>query len=157
MKLFFKTVMNLLKNIPNLYIAENWGQLDLAQPPLTFPCVLVDLEQVNYIQQGCLRQEGEGDLILTIADRMYGGLENITPEILQEREFILLDKIDAIHAILHGKAGGEMFSNLIRVKIQKQSRQDSIRAFIITYKFSYVDIISSIQYTHTKLSPLLSN
>ncbi|MEG1762903.1 MAG: hypothetical protein RR256_04765 [Bacteroidales bacterium] len=153
MKTLFKTVMELLKTIPNLYIAENWGQLDIPQPPVNFPCALIDLGDMEFSQRGCLTQQGEGTLTISLSDIMYNGIDNVTPEILQEKEFAIFNTINDINALLHGKTGSEKNSSLIRTKIQKQIREDSIREFTLFYKFSYLDDSAQAKYTPVSVSP----
>ncbi|MEG1669348.1 hypothetical protein [Chryseobacterium sp.] len=78
MKTLFKNMMELLKTIPNLYVAENWGQLDMTQPPVNFPCALLDLGDMEFSQRGSLTQQGEGILTISLADIMYNGIDNVT-------------------------------------------------------------------------------
>lgn len=147
MKTLFKTVMEELKKIPNIYVAENWGQLDLAQPPVTFPCILLDLGDMDYAQRGRLVQHGDGLLVLTLADTRTNEGHNAPPERLLEQEFALFDTINTINSLLHGKAEGEKNSILIRTKLQKKIRKDGIREFTIFYKFTYLDHSACIKYT----------
>lgn len=61
MKNIFLDIQNKLSNITELkYIDKNWGQLLYEQPPVKFPCALLDIANVNYTQLGQLAQTAVG-------------------------------------------------------------------------------------------------
>lgn len=69
-------VKEALKTVPDLrYTAEDWGQLDFFnQPPVRFPCVLLDAEEVRYSDSGRGFQQGEASLTVRVADnRVFNG------------------------------------------------------------------------------------
>lgn len=51
------------------YQAPDWGQLELLNPPVQFPCVLVGLDTLKYSKQGADHQKVEGEVVITIADK----------------------------------------------------------------------------------------
>ena len=69
-------VKEALKTVPDLrYTTEDWGQLDFFnQPPVRFPCVLLDAEEVRYSDSGRGFQQGEASLTVRVADnRVFNG------------------------------------------------------------------------------------
>lgn len=152
MKEVFNSILNKLKNIPNLYVAEDWGQLSIMQPPVNFPCVLIDIGEAEYSQLSRLSQMVDVELQLTLADIIYDGVDQGSPDEEKEREFQIFDLIDQIHAQLHGFNGTD-FGPLSRVSIEKNIRDDTMRVFIIRYRFGYVDNSAVRPTTNVNVQP----
>ncbi|MDD4395680.1 MAG: hypothetical protein PHQ33_07330, partial [Bacteroidales bacterium] len=69
MKQIFLDIQTKLSGITELkHIDKNWGQLQYEQPPVKFPCALLDIANVNYSQMGKLAQLAEGDIEITVAN-----------------------------------------------------------------------------------------
>lgn len=139
LKEVFKDIQERLKTIPGFrYIGEDWGQLNFEQPPVDWPCALIDLGEVAYTSAGQGRQQTEATVNITIADLRYNGLTPNLPQPDQDKAFEIFDLIDKVNTCLHG-TGGEHYSRLCRVSLKKILREDAVREFIMTYKFSYTD------------------
>lgn len=138
MKDIFNAVLTALKDIPGLYVAENWGQLNIDQPPVNFPCALIDLGEATYSQVSRLAQQAELVLQVTLSDIIYNGIDQGTPEMEKARELQIFDLIDDVNKSLHGLEG-DTFSKLHRIRIAKTIRDDSIREFVIDYRCGYTD------------------
>ena len=53
MKEVFKDIQQRLQTIPEFrYIGEDWGQLNFEQPPVDWPCALIDLGNVDFSSAG---------------------------------------------------------------------------------------------------------
>lgn len=62
MKDILQATIAQLNNIATLqYVDENWGQLDYysQQPPVKYPCCLVDVGTIAWVNQGNKQQEGK--------------------------------------------------------------------------------------------------
>lgn len=51
------------------YVARNWNQLSYEQPPVQFPCALVDINSVNYSQLAHGSYRADATITVTIADQ----------------------------------------------------------------------------------------
>ena len=52
MKQIFLSIQNRLAEIEELsYIDKDWGQLQYEQPPVQWPCALIDVANIDYTQQ----------------------------------------------------------------------------------------------------------
>ena len=51
------------------YVARNWNQLSYEQPPVQFPCALVDITSVNYSQLAHGSYRADATITVTIADQ----------------------------------------------------------------------------------------
>lgn len=120
------------------YIAENWGQLELDNPPLLFPCVLVDISEVSYTQNLFRTQQGVATLTIDLANRTGQNVSHKTPQPLQESYYEFYDIMDAVSSLLHGYTPTGT-SPLQRVSSQKQARKDGVKACRMTFTFSFTD------------------
>lgn len=138
MKTIFNAILTALKTIPELYVAENWGQLNIEQPPVNFPCALIDLGEVTYSQLSRQAQQADVEIQITLSDIIYNGIDQGSPEEEKARELHIFDLIDTLHRCLHGLSG-DTFSPMHRIHIAKTIREDSIREFVIRYRCGYTD------------------
>lgn len=138
MKEVFNAVLTALTKIPGMYVAEDWGQLNLLQPPVNFPCALIDLGEAAFSQLSRRAQQADAELQVTLADIVYNGIDQGSPEMEKSRELQIFDWIDAIHRQLQGLTG-QTFSPLHRTRLEKTVREDSIREYVIRYRFGYTD------------------
>ena len=139
MKEVFKDIQERLQTIPELrYIGEDWGQLNFEQPPVDWPCALIDLGNVDFSSAGMRSQQAEAIVNITIADIRYHGVTPVLPRDRESKAFEIFDLIDKVNKVLHG-SDGESYSGLRRVAIKKTYREDAVREFVTSYKFSYTD------------------
>lgn len=120
------------------YCGEDWGQLNFEQPPVDFPCALVDIMDAGYTSQSKGVQTAEITISITVADIRYNGITANLPARQAEQEFSIFTLIENVNRQIHGH-GGVSYNRLSRASMKKMLREDSIREFLITYKTSYTD------------------
>ena len=120
------------------YCGEDWGQLNFEQPPVDFPCALVDIMDAGYTSQSKGVQTAEITISVTVADIRYNGITANLPARQAEQEFSIFTLIENVNRQIHGH-GGVSYNRLSRASMKKILREDSIREFLITYKTSYTD------------------
>jgi len=131
MKNIFLEIQSELAKIKELqHIDKNWGQLLIEQPPVKFPCALLDIANVDYSQLGNLAQTANGTVEITIANFQLTPSSGKAPR--KENAYAVFDIMDKIHQHLHGFTNGD-FQPLIRISLQKL---DATKAYEI-YKVSY--------------------
>jgi len=146
MKEVFNDILERLKTIPELrYVGEDWGQLNFEQPPVDWPCALIDLGNAEFSSAGIKTQQVDATVNITIADIRYHGVSAVTPPEQEGKAFAIFDLIDKVNKLLHG-TGGEHYSRLCRVSLKKMLREDAVREFVMTYKFAYTDTTATPQY-----------
>lgn len=156
MKTIFLDIQAQLSAIPELhYVGENWGQLNFEQPPVNWPCCLIDLGDADFKQLGKQTQQADATLQLTLADIQYNGVVPALPQTEMEKAFLIFDIIEKINTTLHGH-GTEQYSRLIRTSIKKIERDDLVREFLITYKFAFTDESARPEYTKVSVPPDIS-
>ena len=155
MKNVFVDIQELIKTVPGVrYVGEDWGQLNFEQPPVNFPCVLIDLGDAEFSQAGQYTQRVVAPLNVTIADLRYNGLSAILPTQQRDREFEIFSLISNVNKVLHGH-GGEEYSRLCRISLRKMLREDAIREFVLTYKFAYTDMTATPNLKKNPVPPLI--
>lgn len=146
-------VMERLEQIPELqYVSEDWSQLNFEQPPVNWPCALVDLGEVKYTQAGRGTQQAEAILNITVADICFDGLNTRLPELNRERIGELFRIIEKVNALIHGYTTGS-HSRFQRVGLKKVIREDAVREFLVTYRFGYTDQSAMPEYINRPTPP----
>lgn len=138
LKNVLQSVKSALQGIPEIrYAAEDWGQLDyFNQPPVRFPCVLVDVEEVSYSDNGRNCQQGAASMTVRVADnRIFNGSFHTPPS---EAEFGMFDLLQKVYKALQGLSGPS-FSPLTRSRCVRARRDDGIREFRISFDFAFTD------------------
>ncbi len=128
-----------LKEVPGLrYIADDWSQLEYEQPPVQFPCALVDVDGFDYSQTGRLHQLGTGAVYVRVADLQLTNTSANAPASLKKASETFFNVIDEVHKSLHGFSGGN-YSALIRTSLKRVSRNDGIKEYLFTFKTAYTE------------------
>lgn len=149
----FLEIVKRLEAIPELrYVSEDWGQLNFEQPPVNFPCALVDLGEIRYTQAGRNTQQAEATLNVTIADIRFDGITMALPKDKQGKAFEVFRIIESVNRQLHGYES-EKHSRLVRQGIKKIIREDAVREFLITYRFGFTDESAMPVYTNHPTPP----
>lgn len=156
MKEAFKDILKRLETITEFkYIGEDWGQLNFEQPPVNFPCALIDLGNAEFSSAGMKSQQVETIVNITIADIRYNGVSPVLPSDQADKAFEIFDLIDKVNTLLHG-SGGEHYSRLCRISLKKMLREDAVREFVMSYKFSYKDNTATPTYHKIQTPPVFT-
>jgi hypothetical protein len=147
MKQLLENIKNRLsENVTALrYIDENWGQLNIADPPVKFPLVLIDIEDVQWSNQTKHVQDGIATVSIQVANMKLSNTNRRAPETQRIRAAHILDIMDSIHAVLHGWAHQQSHGPLTRTLTRKLTRDDGIRHFELTYTCQIVDDSAKMQ------------
>lgn len=123
------------------YIDEDWGQLDYYNPnqPVKWPCAIIDIDQVNWGNQGSLVQIGLASISVRVADMKISNTNQKAPLGQKQKAAEIFDLITAVHQALHGWTADSMNGPLTRLLTRKVNRDDGIREFEITYSVQVVD------------------
>lgn len=153
MKEVFKDIQERLKTIPEFrYVGEDWGQLNFEQPPVDWPCALIDLGNAEFSSAGMKSQQVEAVVNITIADIRHQGVSSRLPSDQADKAFEIFDLIDKVNTLLHG-TGGEHYSRLCRISLKKMLREDAVREFVMSYKFGYTDETATPIYQKIQVKP----
>lgn len=137
------------------YIDEDWGQLDYYAPdhPVKWPCVLIDISQVRWSNQGKHLQTGIAEVAITVADMKLSNTNRQAPAGQSKAAGHIFDLLQQVFASLHGWAPNQSVGPLTRTLTRKISRDDGIRQFEVVFAAQITDqdaIISSVDYPMTE-------
>lgn len=123
------------------YIDEDWGQLDYFNPnqPVKWPCILIDLDEIPWSNQGALVQIGMASVTLRVADMKLSNTNVKAPTTQQEKAQGILDLLSGIQESLHGWTADSMNGPMTRTMTRKVKRDDGIREFELTYSVQVID------------------
>lgn len=132
MKHFFLELQTKLAEVSNLrYIDKNWNQLNFEQPPVQFPCVLIDIINVDYTQMGKLHQNATAEIEITVCDQKLTNSSHRNPN--REKAFSIFETLDNIHQTLQGYSPANV-QPLFRTNLQKVDSNDKYECYRMTYR-----------------------
>lgn len=84
------------------YVAADWGQLDYEQPPVQWPCALIDIPGLQ-----CSGLSGEsllnnGTVTIQLVNKLPQRTSARAPKAQQDFGLVLFDLIDRVYESLHG-------------------------------------------------------
>ncbi|MBQ8958876.1 MAG: hypothetical protein IJ057_10360 [Bacteroidales bacterium] len=128
----------LADNITELkYIDKDWNQLKMEQPPVKWPCVLIDIDRVDFITVKAGPQRAEADIAVTVANLRLVPSSSKVPNRFQSYDTIRL--IGTIHRSLNGFDGNGAFRPLMRTAVHKLFGNNQAEIYAITYRTVFVD------------------
>lgn len=121
------------------YIDTDWGQLDKLNPPVGWPCALVDILDGEYTNEGSHTQIGVLTVQISVADVIASPSSNGASAGQKERALSVFDLIRDVNAALHGWHGSPHYGSLTKQKFKRRPRPDGVRQYLLTYKVRLTD------------------
>lgn len=94
------------------YIDKDWGQLYMEQPPVGWPCILIDIEQVDPKPLNDGNEKDTATIVLTVANRRTNPSSAHAPREAKEASCQTLDLTDDIHDHVQGYSARREYSPL---------------------------------------------
>jgi hypothetical protein len=143
MKSILQNIQGKLSDITDFkYIDEDWGQLNYYQPPVKWPCCLIDINNANYSNIGkdlqskpLNRQLGKVVAKITIATLKLTNTSMQAPQAQKEQAWVIWDIMQKVHENLHGFSPGETCSKMLRSSLERTQRDDGVQEYQILYEF----------------------
>lgn len=155
--LYNSLLQHIQQTVPAIrYINHDFGQLEEPRPPVSWPCLLIDFDELTYSDMGNQpRQLVTGRLVLRLGLQGYSGLSNLKPEAVREKGLEFLELEQQLAAALHGWAPPGI-SRLLRRSAVTEKRDDDLRVRILSFELSYTDEAALPTYTsHPRPSALI--
>lgn len=154
MKSIFLSIQNKLATINTInYIDKDWGQLQYEQPPVQWPAVLLDVEQVNYTQMGRGAQRADADITVTVANINLQRSSAAVAAAKRANAYATIDLLDEIHQHLQLFSANGMFTPLMRVQLRKTFINDNYEVYTMTYRTAFTVILEETGKTMVQISP----
>lgn len=137
MKHIFLSIQDRLSEIHGLqYIDKDWGQLQYEQPPVKWPCALLDVANADFKQMGRGFQQADVDITVTVANLNLVRSSSKAP--MRGNAYATIDLLEEIHQALQLFSDGRHFSPLIRTNLQKVAADKDMEVYVMTYRTSFV-------------------
>jgi hypothetical protein len=153
MKNILQNIQNRLSEVIELkYIDEDWGQLNMYQPPVKWPCCLIDISDVNYSNLGKHpsfggvgggsqnRQLGRATIKITLANLKLTNTSMQAPQIQKDQAWAIWGLVQKIHEKMHGFAPDVNCSKMLRLDLKRSIRDDGVQEYFITYTVEATNI-----------------
>lgn len=133
MKSVINSIINLIKeSCPQIrYVSRNWNQLSYEQPPVKFPCALVDIDSLQFSEIAHGNSIANGTISVTIADSQLARGSS------SSRDFELLDTVTLVADKLQCLSTPD-FQPLILVSLSKSYSDKSYDVYTLTFSTSFV-------------------
>ncbi len=137
------------------YIDEDWGQLDYyaSDAPVKWPCVLIDVDQTPWTNQGSRVQMGMAQLSLRFADLKLSNTNPKAPAGQRTAAASIYDVMQTAFKHLHGWTASSANGPLTRTLTRKVNREDGIREFEVIYSVQLLDTDAKPVYTAYPMTP----
>lgn len=139
-KLFEKIITKIETDVTSVrFIDLDWNQLDFENPPITYPCVLIDFPDTQFAQmQGY--QEGTAIVRLKIIYRSFTATSNITPDANREAALAFFElEQDIYEAFQAWYASGDLVNAAIRQNATTEKRDDGLRVRVLEFQCTFKD------------------
>lgn len=113
------------------YIDEDWGQLDYYahNHPVKWPCALIDATAATWSNEGKLIQMGLVQVKVRVADLKLSNTSGAAPQAQKDKAFAIFATLREVFKALHGWAGDDHYSKLIRTASSRIKRNDGVRIY----------------------------
>lgn len=94
------------------YIDKDWGQLYMENPPVGWPCILIDIERVDPKPLNDGNEKDTATVVLTVGNRRTNPSSAHAPRASKEASCQTLDLTDDIHDQVQGYSARREYSPL---------------------------------------------
>lgn len=124
----------LKEKVPELWTDKDWGQFQHPQPPVKFPCALIDIESVSFSSLARDGQMAEADIVLTIADQRLRATSVKAPG--RRDGYFLLDMAESVHEALQSHHAG-WYAPLVRKSMRKVYVDNTSEVYSVVYSTAF--------------------
>lgn len=120
------------------WVDQDFGQMEVEQPPVSFPCCLIDFDTFKFEDNGEAEQFADGLVTLRLGFTPFSQTNNITPTEWKEKGLTYYDLEYQLYKALHGWKP-ESYGYMMRVSAETERREDVIRVRVIRFSCSFFD------------------
>ena len=142
MKQIFLSIQDRLSTmVPALrYIDKNWNQLNMPQPPVQWPCCLIDLDNIDYSQTSSFDRLADATISLTIATQHNVRSSAKAPS--KSDAYDILDVLESVMEALEGWRVPDTTQALTRTRLQKAYSDQSYDVYTLTFTTAWVEQVT---------------
>ncbi len=129
---------HLQQQVPALkYIDKDWGQFSFPQPPVKYPCALIDLDSIDYTQAAHQDRLATATIAITIADQRLRRSSALAPA--HNDAYNIFDLLEQVMAALDGLTIPGTCQQLTRSNLRKDLGDDSHDIYTVTFTTAWLD------------------
>lgn len=123
------------------YIDKNWGQLNMPQPPVQWPCCLIDLDSIEYSQITALDRLADATVSITVADQHTVRSSGKAPS--KSDAYGILDVLEQVIEALEGYRVPSTTQAFTRTRLAKTFCDQSYDVYTLTFTTAWVEHIDN--------------
>lgn len=142
MKQIIQNTQDKLASVTALkYIDQDWGQMDyFPNPPVKFPCALIDIQSVQYTNTGELIQQGTAIIVIRLFNLKISNSSKESPQSQKDNAKKIWQLIEDVNKAIHGQkflqAG---YGVPIREQMRRTKREDGCYQTELYYSVQFTD------------------
>jgi len=132
----------LMQEVPELkYVDQDWGQMDYyAQPPVKFPCALIDIQSAQYSNDGDFVQQGTAVVVIRLFDLKLSNSSQAAPKGQKENAKKIWQLIEDVNKAIHGQNFlQEGYGLPMREQMRRTKRNDGCYQTELLYSVQFTD------------------
>lgn len=139
MKQIFLNIQDRLADqVPALrYIDKNWNQLNMPQPPVQWPCCLIDIDNIDYSQTSSSDRLADATISLTIATQHTVRSSTKAPS--KSDAYDVLDVLESVMETLEGWRVPDTTQALTRTRLAKAYSDQSYDVYTLTLTTAWIE------------------
>lgn len=148
MKQTIQSLIAAISDIPSIkYTDRDWGQLSLENPPVKFPCALIDFQSVDFSATSApTLVADQATIVVTVADTHLVRSSALSPaqqhfqaaQPMPRDPYAILDIISRLTTILHGFTCQGHVQPLSLTNITKAYSDRSYDVYQLTFSTSFL-------------------
>jgi hypothetical protein len=122
------------------YIDRDWGQMEAGNPPVKFPCALIDVRSAQYANGSNRFQTGVATVVVKLFDIRHPMSSGITTAYRRQQVDDGWQLMQDVNRVLHGNRTGfpEQFGMLMRTSMTRRL-EAGYSSIEITYTIGFTD------------------
>lgn len=139
MRTILENIQRVIASVDGIaYVADNWGQLDEYNPPVQFPCAIIDVDNVVYEEILEDHQQATPTFIVSIADLPPENVSITAPTTMKTAYYRVLEIVDEVYRRLRAFES-DVHTPIVRLKTTHVRRDDRIKQYDIYLQCSYIE------------------
>ena len=126
--------------VPALWSDKDWWQFQYPQPPVKFPCALIDIETASFSDLRKGSQMADVNVVLTIAHQRLKSASVNAPT--KEDGYFLLDMVGSVHKALQ-LHHAEWYAPLVRKGMRRIYIDNAVEVYAVTYGTAFVEVFET--------------
>lgn len=136
----FDKLVTQISNVSGIrYVNQDWNQLDHENPPVSYPCVLIDFPETKFDQhQGF--QKGTVTVRLKLIYKSFSDMGNLVSNTVQETALQFYELEQAVYEALQAWYADSLLCDaMIRQTAATEKRDDGLRVRVMEFQCGFND------------------